>query len=579
MILASDGRNIEAVRDNLQCLAGQTDSDFEVIVVGYDLDQLRHVALHQAIEWHDAPLRERSRYMPSYEVGDAAGALNRGLALATGQYATVIDDHALPFAHWAASLRRLAAEQRGKLVRLSYRLVEDGKPFPLGEPSTEDTAASKPADFFVELWGEAVPSSCIAFPTALARDQALRFDPAFPHLLAWHFAVRGAALCGVESSEIVGVAARARPAVPAGELEKLRGGLEALDFVLPGDRLRQLAVAAGGVARASGVTPPADAPFLSVLSAVDFDDLQPFRDLVLCLASQSDMDFELIAAPTGDVAKASETLTRAMRAFPRDLRAKVAIVPAAGASEAAALNLALVRVQGRFVAVASRDGLPSSNWTASLRALAGESRRHALRVGTKYVDEARGAGNEVANIERQVACDLGPSVAYAFPASLIVEYNIRFDDTLARTFLWDFRVRVLSTAPLLIHPIEAVVALGAGPQPEEAELARLRAGFDQLSLLFPPGTVGRLKALEAARTELSGQVHELASLVARTSEENVTLSTSADALVAEIEQGRVALARHAREIEELNHRIAKLSKPRGVKRLIFKLRKLTGKGR
>jgi predicted nuclease with TOPRIM domain/SAM-dependent methyltransferase len=685
VLLSSDGRNMEAVRDNLQCLAGQTDSQFEVLLLGYDLDERRHVALLEAIEWHDAPLRDRSRFIPCHEAADEAGALNHGLALANGLYATVIDDHALPLAHWAGSFHRIAVENVGKLLQLSHRNIDDDNlPAPAGERGRELTNSAKPADFIFGLWGEAIPSSCIAFPTALARDQRMSFDPAFPNLLARDFAARGVALCGVESSEIVAVTARSRPAVPEGELARLRGSLETFDYVVPGDGLRRIVEASGGVAPPNPNAQAKNEPFLSVLAAVDPDDLQRFRDLVLCLASQSDTDFELIAAPIGDPGKALEELRRAMRAFPLDIREKVAIVPAAGASEAAALNLSLARAQGRFVSVASRDGLPSSNWTASLRALAGESRRHALKVGVKHDDEAVGAGRDFANMQQQFERDLGPSAAYAFPTALIGELSIHFDDTLAHSFLWDFRVRSLSAAPLLVHPIEAVVALDAGPQPDEAEVARLRAGFDKLSVVLPPGSVRRLETLEAARAEMSGQIQAMASEVAaknrdnetlyshvtdiaeqlstinqenaalytrvtevnaqlavkerenvalysqvtevaaqlaakdrenvslnshmtevaaqlatkqqelaellestnalnaaveRKREENAALAKRVDSLVEEIERQRASLASRALEIEGQNDRIAKLSKPRGVKRWVAKLRKLTGASR
>jgi hypothetical protein len=545
VVMASDGRDIDSVRDLLTCLAAQTDLDFEFVLVGYDIDYARHILLLEVIEWHDAPIRQRGHFVRC-EAKDYAGALNEALALAAGQYAVVVDNLTTLDQHWVESFRKLAVVVPGRVLVLSHRRAPTahgisalrGCVLPISEGSALETVAVTDTDFLIEIWSNGLPPATIAFPVRLTTDQSFGFDSNLPTICHWDMAVRAAALCGIKTSEEVSVTVRAGRFAQPAEIEKMHSGFRTIDFILAGEEIRSLAKQKFE-ADAATIAPDAPpSPFLSILVALVPVAPQKLLDLVVCFANQTDRDFELIAVTPECGPDEMARLIGQLREFPREIYRKIKLCNCPVEGQAAAFNSAFQVAEGRYFVVAQGDSLPCSNFVASLRELAIHSRDEVLRVGIQGALTHRGESEaNPSDLMEQFERDIGPALAYAFPRALCHDNHIKFDESLERAFLWDFRVRVLLATSLKETSAPSVVVLDVAIETSAEELARLRAGFECLNVPFPFASAHRIRALELENAD------------------------------------RVALlAAQEEELFVLRQRLTELERPSGFKRLALKLR-------
>ncbi|GAA1913521.1 glycosyltransferase family 2 protein [Nocardioides hwasunensis] len=203
IVTRTQGRRLSCLEDVLTCLAGQSDRDFELLVVCHRTtpDELAAVegVLASAPDW----LRDAVRVLPVERPGRAA-PLNDGFAAARGRYVVALDDDDTVLAHYVATFKAAAAEHEGRLLRaVAVRQdvvprddAGDVLPISVGDPYRE-----WPLDFSLvdHLSDNYSPIMSVAFPRGAVHGLGLRFDETLQANEDWEYVVRCAAVLGVVS--------------------------------------------------------------------------------------------------------------------------------------------------------------------------------------------------------------------------------------------------------------------------------------------------------------------------------------------------------------------------------------------
>lgn len=204
VIMRTQGRRLHCMREALTCLAGQTDDDFEVLVMGHRLDVQQQIAVERVIEDLPVTLRNRTRLV-KVQHGNRAAPLNMGFAEARGHYIAVLDDDDIPFAHWVEEFRRLADREPGRMLR-TVSVLQAIEGVEIGSRTAVRTVGSiqkvYPSEFdiFDHLRANYTPNTAIAFPRGVFHDLGMRFDDLLTTTEDWDFIMRAAVVVGVASS-------------------------------------------------------------------------------------------------------------------------------------------------------------------------------------------------------------------------------------------------------------------------------------------------------------------------------------------------------------------------------------------
>ena len=206
VLLRTQGKRIEPLKDAMLCLAAQTLEDFELIVLEHnalpeDVDGVREV-----IDRQPPAFRSRIRHLV-VEGGTRAKPLNEGIAAARGHYIAVYDDDDLIFANWVEEFRAAAHRGDGRLLRstvatqsITPEIWPDGSS---GFRTGSWPAAEYPVQFhqLEHLLVNYSPFMSWAFPRSLFFTFGLRFDEELEVCEDWDMILRGSLLCGVEEIE------------------------------------------------------------------------------------------------------------------------------------------------------------------------------------------------------------------------------------------------------------------------------------------------------------------------------------------------------------------------------------------
>ncbi len=202
VLTRTQGRRIDTLRETLLCLSAQTDQDFEVLVVGHDLDLERQLAVEGVIAELHGGIRDRVRLL-RVEGGTRAKPLNAGFEAARGRYVAMLDDDDLVAGNWVETFSRLAGTSGGSLLR-GVAVAQSWDKVTLRDGGVASRAAGPfqalyPEDFdlFMHLTENRSPLHSLAFPRSLFTDLHFRFDDHLTTAEDWDFIVRVAPVAGV----------------------------------------------------------------------------------------------------------------------------------------------------------------------------------------------------------------------------------------------------------------------------------------------------------------------------------------------------------------------------------------------
>ncbi len=203
VLLRTQGRRIEPLKDALLCLQAQTDQDFEVHVLEHDAEPGNAVLVRAAIQ--QLPPAFASRITVHEVVGGTRSMpLNIGIAASSGRYVAVYDDDDILFANWVEEFHRASRVSHGRLLRalVANQTVqperwEGGKE---GFRATSWPATEFPHTFDAldHLLVNRSPFMSFAFPRQVFYTYGLRFDEQLTVCEDWDMVLRGSQLCGVD---------------------------------------------------------------------------------------------------------------------------------------------------------------------------------------------------------------------------------------------------------------------------------------------------------------------------------------------------------------------------------------------
>ena len=204
IVMRTQGTRLECLTEALTCLAGQTNTDFEVLVMGHRLTLEAQLGVERVIE--DCPqwLRDQVRLV-KVERGRRAAPLNEGFRAARGHYIAILDDDDIPFGHWVETFAKLAESAPGRLLRTVSAQQDIVSTTVLGEAAVRSVGTIEdryPAhfDFVDHLRQNYTPNTAVAFPRGAFHDLGIHFDEALTTTEDWDFIMRTAATVGVASS-------------------------------------------------------------------------------------------------------------------------------------------------------------------------------------------------------------------------------------------------------------------------------------------------------------------------------------------------------------------------------------------
>ncbi len=197
VVIRTQGKRSEMFREALLCMTAQSNTDFELLIMGHNLSEEQNISVTALLGELPAWMRAQTRLIP-VNGGTRTTPLNRGFEEARGKYVAVFDDDDLVYDHWVDAFYRLSLEHDGKMLhqycaKQNWKTVSD-TPCAVGEID----------DFFCRdfhlLW-QTIFNSCplcsMAFPIDAFRRWGIRFNETLNTTEDWDFMMRCAFLTGV----------------------------------------------------------------------------------------------------------------------------------------------------------------------------------------------------------------------------------------------------------------------------------------------------------------------------------------------------------------------------------------------
>ncbi len=265
---------------------------------------------------------------------------------------------------------------------------------------------------------------------------------------------------------------------------------------------------------------PVSGPFLSVVLRTQGLRIEPLKDALLCLASQSSEDFEVIVTVHNAESANAQLVASAVDDMPAAFRERVRIVPVQGGTRARPLNAGLDACNGRYVAFYDDDDLLFAHWVESFATAARERPGTLLRAvvaNQKVASETWSGGipgfrslswpkpewDDAFDLIGHLLVNKSPFMSWAFPRTLFTVFGVRFDEELVAAEDWDV---VMQGALLLgVHDVPELTSvyrrwenasssytLHSEHEWQESE-QRVIDRLDSMVLVMAPGSVQPLR--------------------------------------------------------------------------------------
>jgi LmbE family N-acetylglucosaminyl deacetylase len=201
VIVRTQGRRLPALEENLLSLAAQTCGDFEVLLVGHDVDAPHAAAVGSVVEAFADDFVGRIRRL-EVSGGGRSRPLNVALGEAHGRYAAFLDDDDVAFSDWVGMFRQVALLHPGAVIWTQVA----GQPVDsVTCAGREVMRASEPPEAFTETFNilphlcqNQTPNCGLAIPVSCFREQGARYREDLPVLEDWDMVLQVAQLRPIE---------------------------------------------------------------------------------------------------------------------------------------------------------------------------------------------------------------------------------------------------------------------------------------------------------------------------------------------------------------------------------------------
>lgn len=206
VVIRTQAKRWEQIKDSLLCLAAQTDRDFEVLMMLHNVTPDRAQELQCLVDSYPDEFAARVRLIP-VNGGGRVRPLSESINLTRGSYLAFYDDDDLLMANWVEAFHRCAESASGQVIRANVATqLNHMEQWSNGAPGqrTIGIAKAEYADWFDLLEHLQVnhsPFMGIAIPRSFFSLWGERFDEELPVCEDWDIVLRAVTLLGVHSSD------------------------------------------------------------------------------------------------------------------------------------------------------------------------------------------------------------------------------------------------------------------------------------------------------------------------------------------------------------------------------------------
>lgn len=202
ILIRTQGRRHQELREVFLCLSAQSDMDFEVLLIGHKINKEQEKIIQTIIDEQPDCLRNRIRLL-KLDYGNRTTPLNFGFAHARGEYTAVLDDDDVVFADWVENFHRAAKEYPGTLLH-AYVAYQQWMKLNKGELqgsvrayASPDAMYCKPFSWPEQMYRNNCPLIGLAFPTVFFQKLGIIFDETLTTTEDWDYMQRIVILSGV----------------------------------------------------------------------------------------------------------------------------------------------------------------------------------------------------------------------------------------------------------------------------------------------------------------------------------------------------------------------------------------------
>ncbi|MBR2044218.1 MAG: hypothetical protein IJ946_07755 [Clostridia bacterium] len=208
VIMRTQGHRPEALSEVLLCLCGQSDMDFEVLIMGHNLDEVGRESVLEII--NDLPeFMDGKVSLIEVIGGNRTTPLSRGFEAAKGRYISILDDDDLVFEDWVEAFHTLEKDNSGKILH-TYCVAQDWLNVKndydetvLVSVSPFRTIYCTDFELIRQLSQNYCPTFSLAFPSIAYKLLGIHFDEALTTTEDWDFLMRTALICGVADNPTI----------------------------------------------------------------------------------------------------------------------------------------------------------------------------------------------------------------------------------------------------------------------------------------------------------------------------------------------------------------------------------------
>ena len=202
VLTRTQGKRPEMLRETLLSLVGQSDHDFELILIGHKLEEDQKAMVEQIIHEQPEMLRKRIRFV-ELDHGNRTTPLNVGFALAHGQYVAVLDDDDIVMDHWVESFHQAAKGHEGMVLH-AYVFAQDWETVTTDTGRNALRAVAAPSsiyctkfDILTQMRLNRCPLLGLAFPVYYFHKMGFIFDETLTTTEDWDYLMQLSAFAGV----------------------------------------------------------------------------------------------------------------------------------------------------------------------------------------------------------------------------------------------------------------------------------------------------------------------------------------------------------------------------------------------
>jgi glycosyltransferase involved in cell wall biosynthesis len=207
VIMRTQGKRFEALKEALLCLQSQTDDDFEVILIVHKGDDEGKASVLKLLDTLTPDFRAKVRH-EHLDTGTRTAPLNFGASLARGSYFAMLDDDDLLFDNWVENFHTAALKHPHSVIRCygctqAWKAVETPTGVRLKSDGSIINQYCTPFQLTAHLEDNQTPISCVAIPSFCYHLLGLRFDDTLTTAEDWDYIMRCILTVGVHDTECI----------------------------------------------------------------------------------------------------------------------------------------------------------------------------------------------------------------------------------------------------------------------------------------------------------------------------------------------------------------------------------------